>query len=170
MSESASIDARFSGAWSEATARVIARDAIALGYVAGVATIIGFQKPELALAVPYLTLLVGALVCHHDIVISLLNAEMRTLVPTVPQQSRAAWQHRLIWPVVTGACLVTAPLVLVAAKASQLAVRLAASGSLQEDFNLVNRLSPWAWRCGVVCLCIGRAFQFWNVRSAATTV
>ena len=80
-----SMDTCYTAASSEVTGRAIARDAISLAYFAAASTIIGLaaggkeSRPEVALVVPYLTLLMCAKIAHHDFVISYLNRHLRGL-------------------------------------------------------------------------------------------
>jgi hypothetical protein len=72
-------DAAYQSAWNEAMRRVIVRDTALLGYVgaAGTLLVASQTKPDLALGVPFVTLILGCVIAHHDFMIASLNGYLR---------------------------------------------------------------------------------------------
>src|SRR6266849_4305979 len=88
-------DATYQSAWNEAMRRVVIRDTTLLGYVAAAGTLIATSlqkqngRPELALAVPFVTFVAGNIIAHHDFMIGRLNRYLRGF--------RAASENRELW-------------------------------------------------------------------------
>jgi hypothetical protein len=156
-----SVETLYKGAWDEAVSRVVARDRIMLAYVSLAATLLGVAAKadgvsRLAVAVPYLTLVAGCLIAHHDLMISRLNSYMRQLAGT----ERTWHTDQLGYATGVGFVFVTVPMVSAFGLLSYAAIGVAkgvvAPGSPLSLLVSVGEAAGWA---GVIALAVGRLGQ-----------
>jgi hypothetical protein len=154
-------DATYQSAWNEAMRRVIVRDTTLLGYVGAVGTLLfqGQGRPELALAVPFVTFVLGCSIAHHDFMIASLNGYLRGFQPKEP--STHLWHSsRLRGSLIIGLLFYTVPAVAIFVAYSLMASDIAEHSAMTA---LVRRFLPWAKPLsvlGVAALVSGRIRHF----------
>ena len=157
-----SVDTCYTAASSEVTGRVIARDAISLAYFAAASTIVGLaagkeSRPEIALVVPYLTLLMCAKIAHHDFVISYLNRHLRGL-PT--DGCSHFYNNNLRSAVWVGACLQTLPILCAVIGFGWASIAIMHTSNLTEQwFQFLVFLAPCALILAAGIIIAGRVIQ-----------
>jgi hypothetical protein len=154
-------DATYQSAWNEAMRRVIVRDTALLGYVGAVGTLLfqSQQKAELALAVPFVTFVLGCAIAHHDFMIASLNSYLRGFQSKEP--GTQLWHSsRLRGSLIIGFLLYTVPAIAIFVVYSCIAHDIARAIPLSAP---IHRLLPWAKLVsilGVGALLSGRIRHF----------
>lgn len=163
-------DTSYTAAWNESVQRVIARDNIIMGYSAVCASLLVISVDStgiatLAFAIPILTLVAGALVAHHDYLISMLNIYLKQF----KNSEFETWHRRhLAHATAIGLIFHTIPAIIVSVIFTWISIVVASSATTPVSFRslllVLRDIDYVAGWLGVALFGVGRAFQIYAGR------